>query len=60
MATAVSRIRLETPLMVVGVVRLILTFRSLLGEVGGPSCGVGAREAQPGPTFVRIADTPWP
>src|SRR3954454_12293598 len=40
---AISRVRLAMPLR--GVVRLILTFRSLPGEVGGPR-GVGAREAQ--------------
>ncbi|GAB7107371.1 hypothetical protein JCM4814A_56850 [Streptomyces phaeofaciens JCM 4814] len=53
--TAISRLRLVIPL--VGVVRLILTCRSLPGDVGGPR-GVGAREAQPGPPFARIPDTP--
>lgn len=37
--TAISRVRLVMPLR--GVVRLILTFRSSTGEVGGPSRGGG-------------------
>lgn len=37
---AISRVRLDMPLR--EVVRLILTFRSSMGEVGGPR-GVGAR-----------------
>ncbi len=55
-ATAISLVRLAIPLR--GVVRLILTFRSLLGEVGGPR-GVGAREAQSG-SGVRFSNTPCP
>jgi hypothetical protein len=53
-ATAISLVRLAIPLR--GVVRLILTFRSLLGEFRGPR-GVGAREAQSGPG-VRFPNTP--
>ncbi|GHB53377.1 hypothetical protein GCM10010377_50530 [Streptomyces viridiviolaceus] len=36
--TAISRVRLVMPLR--GVVRLILTFRSSTGEVGGPFVGL--------------------
>ncbi|GHF15361.1 hypothetical protein GCM10018772_45530 [Streptomyces fumanus] len=43
--TASNRVRLVIPLR--GVVRLILTFRSSTGEVGGLLVGSWAREAQP-------------
>ncbi len=56
--TAISRVRLETPLR--GLVRLILTCRSSTKEVGGPLVGLRAREAQSVGRVPGSRNTPCP